>query len=165
MNTNTLGKVVIGALSLFLWQATPLRAQNTHEKETTKTERVTESKGKNQNRSTHQNHQESARQAGHEVRSSQRDTSRHDDMRDRNGGRRLDDREFRGSFGGEHRFRPGWIGGGYNEFIFGGYTFGLLETWPIGWAYTDEVYVEDLDGGYVMVNPLYPGITVGLVIR
>jgi hypothetical protein len=86
-------------------------------------------------------------------------------FRNRSDGRRLETREFRDHFGQRHRFRPGWIGGGYNEFGYGGFTFGFLEPWPIGWSYNDDVYVMDVDGGYVLCNPLYPGITVGVIIE
>lgn len=81
------------------------------------------------------------------------------------GGRRMGRGEFRRGFGREHLFAPAWIGGEYDGFFFGGYEFGLYEPWPEGWAYDDQVYVDDIGGDYVLVNPRYPGVTVGLVIR
>ena len=86
-------------------------------------------------------------------------------LRNAGDGRRLESREFNDHFGRGHRFRPGWIGGGYDEFGYGGFTFGFLEPWPIGWEYTDDVYVMDVDGGYVLCNPRYPGVTVGVIIE
>lgn len=80
-------------------------------------------------------------------------------------GRRLSEGRFRESFGWDHRFRPGWIGGGYDTFGFGGFTFGFVEPWPVGWAYTDEVYVEDIGGAYFLLNPLYPGVQVEVIIQ
>ena len=112
------------------------------------------------------------KQNTHEERGNREGERGRDGYGQRNGGlrgagegRRLEGREFSRNFGENHRFRPGWIGGGYDEFGYGGFTFGFLEPWPIGWAYSDDVYVMDVDGGYVLCNPLYPGITVGVIIE
>jgi len=42
--------------------------------------------------------------------------------------------------------------GGQSSFQYGGYWFGLANPWPAGWQYTDPVYVDYVDGGYVLVN-------------
>lgn len=79
-------------------------------------------------------------------------------------GRRLEGREFHQHFGREHRFRPEWRGG-YDAFFFGGYEFGFIDPWPYGWEYTDEVYVDDIDGSYFLLNPRFPGVRVGVIIN
>lgn len=47
--------------------------------------------------------------------------------------------------------------GGYSRFQYGGYWFGFVEPWPADWYYTDDVYIDYVDGGYYMYNPYYPG--------
>jgi len=72
---------------------------------------------------------------------------------------RISDARFRGNFGREHHFRIGApvMVGGYSRFHYGGYWFGFVEPWPVGWYYTDDVYIDYVDGGYYMYNPYYPG--------
>ena len=47
--------------------------------------------------------------------------------------------------------------GGYSRFQYGGFWFGFVQPWPSGWYYTDDVYIDYVDGGYYMYNPYYPG--------
>lgn len=180
MNTNTnkdwkvqLAAVSIGALALFLWSAGPLGAQETHSETKTKTSekaRPPNKPGKQEDKPNKQigkseQKKGGERQADQEPRSAQRNSSRNGGLRTAGSGRRLESREFSQNFGANHRFRPGWIGNSYEEFGYGGYTFGFLEPWPLGWAYTDDVYVMDIDGSYVLCNAMYPGVTIGVVIE
>jgi hypothetical protein len=58
---------------------------------------------------------------------------------------------------------PFGIDGGWG-FYYGGFQFDF-EEWPVGWAYSDGVYVDEgPDGAYYMYNPFYPGAHVGLTI-
>src|SRR5271170_2691325 len=82
-----------------------------------------------------------------------------------NHGRIPDDR-FRANFGREHVFvinRP-VIVEGQPRFQYGGYWFGFNQPWPTGWLYTDNVYVDYVDGGYYLYNPFHPGIRVVIVV-
>ncbi|MGB9467103.1 MAG: hypothetical protein WBR10_18505 [Candidatus Acidiferrum sp.] len=85
----------------------------------------------------------------------------------RSSGRIPDDR-FRSNFGREHHFRIGnpVLVGGYSRFQYGGFWFGFVQPWPVGWYYTDDVYIDYVDGGYYMYNPYYPGarFSVSVVI-
>jgi hypothetical protein len=54
--------------------------------------------------------------------------------------------------------------GGYSRFHYGGYWFGFVEPWPAGWYYTDDVYIDYVDGGYYMYNPYYPGARFALTV-
>jgi hypothetical protein len=47
--------------------------------------------------------------------------------------------------------------GGYSRFQYNGFWFGFVEPWPDGWYYTDDVYIDYVDGDYYMYNPYYPG--------
>jgi len=75
------------------------------------------------------------------------------------GSGRIPDDRFRSHFGREHAFRIGTpvLVGGYSRFQYGGFWFGFVEPWPPGWYYTDDVYIDYVDGGYYMYNPYYPG--------
>ena len=75
------------------------------------------------------------------------------------GSGRIPDDRFHSNFGREHEFRIGTpvMVGGYSRFQYGGYWFGFVQPWPVGWYYTDQVYVDYVDGGYYMYNPYYPG--------
>jgi len=83
----------------------------------------------------------------------------------RSSGRIPDDR-FRSNFGPTHRFHIGAprIVGGYSRFQYGGFWFGFLEPWPEGWYYTDDVYVDYIDGGYYLYNPNYPGARIAITV-
>jgi len=83
----------------------------------------------------------------------------------RSSGRIPDDR-YRANFGESHVFvinEPVMVGG-YSRFQYGGYWFGFNNQWPVGWYYTDDVYVEYFDGGYYLCNPYYPGARLGISV-
>ena len=79
---------------------------------------------------------------------------------------RIPDDRFRSNFGRGHEFRIGSprMVGGYSRFQYGGYRFGFVDPWPVGWYYTDDVYVDYIDGGYYLCNPDYPGVRVAISI-
>jgi hypothetical protein len=72
---------------------------------------------------------------------------------------RIPDDRFRANFGRGHNFHMGnpVLVGGYSRFQYGGFWFGFVQPWPSGWYYTDDVYIDYVDGGYYMYNPYYPG--------
>ena len=75
------------------------------------------------------------------------------------GNGRIPDEQFRSHFGRGHEFHMGnpVMVGGYSRFQYGGYWFGFAEPWPVGWYYTDGVYIDYIDGAYYMYDPYYPG--------
>jgi hypothetical protein len=75
---------------------------------------------------------------------------------------RIPDDKFRAHFGAEHRFRIGHptIVEGRPRFSYGGYSFVMVDPWPVGWAYTDMVYVDFIDGAYYLINPVHPGVRI-----
>jgi len=79
---------------------------------------------------------------------------------------RIPDARFRSHFGREHRFRIGSprMVGGYSRFQYGGYWFGFVNPWPEGWYYTDDVYIDYLDGGYYLYDPYYPGVRISICV-
>jgi hypothetical protein len=72
---------------------------------------------------------------------------------------RIPDDRFHANFGSGHNFHMGnpVLVGGYSRFQYGGFWFGFVQPWPSGWYYTDDVYIDYVDGGYYMYNPYYPG--------
>jgi hypothetical protein len=79
---------------------------------------------------------------------------------------RIPDDRFRSNFGRRHEFRIGspTLVGGYSRFQYGGYWFGFVQPWPVGWYYTDDVYVDYIDGGYYLCNPSYPGDQIAISV-
>jgi hypothetical protein len=89
---------------------------------------------------------------------------RHDEKRDE--GRRIPDEHFRAHFGHDHHFavRHVTVVNGERRFAYGGYNFGFAEPWPAGWAYSDDCYIDFVDGGYYLFNLRHPGIRIALTI-
>ncbi len=75
---------------------------------------------------------------------------------------RIPDDKFRAHFGVQHRFRIGHptIVEGRPRFQYGGYSFVMVDPWPVGWAYTDLVYVDFIDGVYYLIDPVHPGVRI-----
>jgi hypothetical protein len=98
---------------------------------------------------------------------SARQDERHEQQGERHEGKeggRIPDDRFRANFGREHRFRIGRpvIVEGVPRFQYGGYWFVIVQPWPVGWAYTDEVYVDYIEGGYFLLSPVHPGVQISI---
>lgn len=80
------------------------------------------------------------------------------------GGRAIPEGRFHASFGSAHQFHIGHpiMIGGQASFHFGGFWFGLVDPWPVAWAYSDPVYIDYVDGGYALVDVLHPGVQVAV---
>jgi primosomal protein N' len=79
---------------------------------------------------------------------------------------RIPDDRFRSNFGREHNFRIGEpvVVGGFSRFQYGGFWFGFVQPWPVDWYYTDDVYVDYVDGEYYLINPSYPEARVSISV-
>ena len=77
---------------------------------------------------------------------------------------RISDAHYASSFGSGHSFHVNR--GEYNSrrFAYGGYSFGFVDPWPIGWGYSDDVYVVYSDGGYYMYDRVHPGLRISVNI-
>ena len=82
------------------------------------------------------------------------------------GSGRIPDDRFRSNFGSGHEFHMGnpVMVGGYSRFQYGGFWFGFVDPWPVGWYYTDDFYIDYVDGGYYMYNPYYPGARFAITV-
>jgi outer membrane biosynthesis protein TonB len=74
--------------------------------------------------------------------------------------------KFRSSFGSGHTFHVNRseFANGSGRFQYGGYWFNAVNPWPVGWLYTDNVYVDYLNGGYFLCDPLHPGVYISINI-
>lgn len=80
-------------------------------------------------------------------------------------GGHIPDDKFHASFGRSHTFRAQTvIVSGQPQFQYGGYSFQLVEAWPVGWAYTDECYIDYIDGEYFLFDLLHPGVRVAVFV-
>jgi hypothetical protein len=81
-------------------------------------------------------------------------------------GGRIPDDKFRANFGRQHTFvvnRPTVVGG-QPHFQYGGYSFAIVDAWPVGWAYTDQCYIDYINGEYFLFDLLHPGVQIALVV-
>jgi hypothetical protein len=81
-------------------------------------------------------------------------------------GGRIPDDKFRASFGRSHSFHPSrpTVVNGRPTFAYGGYSFVLVDPWPAEWAYTDDCYIDYVDGEYFLFDLLHPGVRIALVV-
>lgn len=78
----------------------------------------------------------------------------------------IPDNKFRANFGRSHTFvvqRPVVVEG-QPGFVYGGYSFVFVDAWPADWAYTDDCYVDDIDGEYFLFDLAHPGIRLALFV-
>jgi hypothetical protein len=77
----------------------------------------------------------------------------------------IPDDKFRAHFGHSHTFTAKTvIVEGRPQFQYGGYSFQLVDVWPVGWAYTDECYIDYVDGEYFLFDLLHPGVRVAIFV-
>jgi len=78
----------------------------------------------------------------------------------------IPDDKFRANFGRGHTFviSKTVVVNDQPTFVYGGYSFIVLDPWPSGWAYTDECYVDYIDGEYFLFDVLHPGVHVALFV-
>lgn len=78
----------------------------------------------------------------------------------------IPDNKFRASFGRSHTFvvqRPVVVEG-QPGFVYGGYSFVFVDPWPEDWAYTDDCYVDYIDGEYFLFDLMHPGVRIALFV-
>ena len=77
---------------------------------------------------------------------------------------RISDDHYRASFGSGHNFHVNRGDYDHRRFDYGGYSFGFIDPWPVGWGYTDNVYVVYDDGSYYIYDVVHPGIRISVSI-
>jgi hypothetical protein len=77
---------------------------------------------------------------------------------------KIDDAHYTAHFGSAHRFRVSEGDFRNHRFAYGGYDFVFIDPWPTAWAYSDDVYVVYVDGGYYMYDVVHPGLRIAVNI-
>jgi hypothetical protein len=82
-----------------------------------------------------------------------------------NGGR-IPDEKFRSNFGRQHTFRVGHpqSSGGQPRFQYSGYSFEIVDAWPVGWDYNDDCYIDLIDGEYFIFDMIHPGVRISVTV-
>lgn len=79
---------------------------------------------------------------------------------------RIPDDKFRAHFGRQHTLvinRTTFVDG-QPRFQYSGYWFTIVDPWPVGWAYTDQCYIDYIDGEYFLFDLLHPGVRIAIVV-
>jgi hypothetical protein len=80
-------------------------------------------------------------------------------------GGHIPDNQFHAHFGRSHTFRAQTvIVAGQPQFQYSGYSFELVDAWPADWAYTDDCYIDYIDGEYFLFDLLHPGIRIAVFV-
>jgi len=81
-------------------------------------------------------------------------------------GGRIPDEKFRAQFGRQHTFNVNrtTTAQGQPGFQYEGYSFAIVDTWPADWSYSDEYYVDSVDGEYFLFDLLHPGVGVAIIV-
>ena len=80
-------------------------------------------------------------------------------------GGHIPDDKFHAHFGRGHQFQARTvIVSGQPQFQYGGYSFELVDTWPADWAYSDDVYIDYVDGEYFLFDLFHPGIRIAVFV-
>jgi|HubBroStandDraft_6_1064221.scaffolds.fasta_scaffold08483_4 TolA-binding protein len=79
-----------------------------------------------------------------------------------NAGGRIPDDKFRAHFGQQHKFHIGHptIVSGQPRFQYSGYWFVIANPWPVGWSYSDDCYIDYVDGEYLLFDLAHPGVNI-----
>ena len=161
-------KYIIGAAALSLILAGTAYPQQEQEKEKPQQQ---EQKQAEKPKTQQKQEQQSAKQQQEEQKQQQRQQQQvakqqHSDDRDQHSDRghgRIPDDRFRASFGREHHFRVEHVD--YRRFHYGGYWFTFNEEWPAAWLYTDDFYIDFIDGQYYLIDLTHPGVQLVLVVE
>jgi hypothetical protein len=81
-------------------------------------------------------------------------------------GGHIPDDKFRSSFGKSHTFHPSrpTVVNGQPTIVYGGYSFIMVDPWPAEWAYTDDCYIDYIDGEYFLFDLLHPGVRIAVFV-
>ncbi len=78
---------------------------------------------------------------------------------------RISEAHYSASFGSGHSFHVNRADYDRHRFAYGGYNFGFVQPWSVGWGYQDDVYVVYSDGGYYMYDRIHPGLRLSINIE
>lgn len=149
------------------------RAQDENKQEGKNTGKQTQEDKKQQNQDNKQQNSNEAKRAqqeqGKQPNEQKQENRPSASGNGHNGNRtaqRIPDDKFREHFGREHHFRVSQpvIVENRPRFQYSGYWFEFVDVWPVDWSYSDDCYVDYIDGQYFLFNVLHPGVRVALVV-
>ena len=78
----------------------------------------------------------------------------------------IPDKKFHANFGRAHTvvIHQPVIVEGQPRFQYSGYWFIISDPWPGDWAYTDDCYIDYVDGEYFLFDLLHPGMRIALIV-
>ncbi len=104
-------------------------------------------------------------QANHPQQGQERPEEHAQNGRPAGKGGHIPDDKFRSHFGQSHHFQArSVIVSGRPQFQYGGYNFQLVDAWPQDWAYTDDCYIDYIDGEYFLIDLAHPGVRVAVFV-
>ena len=126
----------------------PAREQNTPQNDETRNAR--NAQGKEQNEQKEQN----------------RASTQGDERNRKQASQRIPEEKFRASFGREHHFRVSQpvVVEGRPRFQYSGYWFEFIDAWPADWSYSDDCYLDYIDGQYYLIDLLHPGVRLAVIV-
>jgi hypothetical protein len=144
--------------------------QEPNRQETARPETGRQESGRQETARPEQPRQESGRQETARPEDRRQETGRQEGRQQRDYARsggdrgRIPEERFRAEFGREHHFamhRPEVVEG-RPRFQYGGHTFVLVDPWPPAWAYSDDCYIDYVDGEYFLFNTRHPEARLAL---
>jgi hypothetical protein len=145
----------IGAVvcSFLLWASVSAFAQDEHR------EHEEEKKAAEHQEERHDEHKAEEHRAEEHRADEHRAAEHHAEER-----RRVADEHWRAHFGHDHHFavRHIEVVNGVRRFDYSGYHFGLVEPWPVGWGYSDDVYIDLVGDQYYLFNVRHPGVRIAV---
>jgi hypothetical protein len=142
-------------------QKTQHQAQEQQKDQAKQTEKEKSDAAKQQQQAAHQQQQQAAKQQQVARQDHAQNTQAQRDGGNGNA-RRISEQDFHEHFGREHTFRV--ARNDDRRFNYGGYYWVYNDPWPSGWAYTDAVYVDEIDGEYYLIDPVHPGVRLMIVV-
>jgi hypothetical protein len=125
------------------------------------------SKQDEQDKKTQQQDEKQMRRQGQEPQSNEGMQGRQQAENAHRGakGGHIPDEKFRSHFGRGHTFKAQTVVvAGRPQFSYAGYTFELVDAWPVAWAYSDDCYIDYVDGEYFLFDLLHPGIRIAVFV-
>lgn len=140
----------------------PAEKPKTQQKQEQQSAKQQQGEQKQEPKNEQKQEKQSARQQSEQPKQSEQRTDDRDKHSDHGHGRIPEDR-FRASFGREHHFRVEHVDN--RRFHYGGFWFTFNDVWPAAWLYTDDFYIDYIDGQYYLIDLTHPGIQLLLVVE
>jgi outer membrane biosynthesis protein TonB len=126
------------------------------------TEKQEQDAAKHQQQAAKQQQQQTEKERTQQAQHSVQPTQHENTANNHDAGRRIPEDNFRAHFGRQHAFRVARRDD--RRFNYGGYWFTYNDTWPSAWSYDDDVYVDEIDGEYYLIDPVHPGLRLLVVV-